>query len=326
MKLSLTGELALLEKIRKKLSKKSKAVLTGIGDDAAVLKPHTRNLVASTDMMLEGVHFDLRLITPRQLGFKLISVNVSDIYAMGGEPAFVLLGVAVSGDTEEKFVDNFLHGVEEACKKYKVSVVGGDVSSSKKGMAFSATLMGRVEKPVMRSGAKAGHGIYVTGTLGDSACGLELLKRIGHAIDFESPVKMPLEWRTMEPLLRRHLIPLARRPGAWSKSAEALIDLSDGLLIDLTRLCSESKVGAKIFAERVPLSKEMIAVSMAMGRDPIGFALSGGEDYEMLFTSLSKGNIKGATRIGEVTRSGMSIIGKDGKERPFGPEGYQHFR
>jgi thiamine-monophosphate kinase len=326
MKLSLTGELVLLEKIRKKLSKRSKAVLAGIGDDAAVLKPDTGNLVASTDMMLEGVHFDLGLITPRQLGFKLISVNVSDIYAMGGKPAFALLGIAVHGDTEEEFVDKFLYGVEEACAKYKMSVVGGDVSSSKKGMAFSATLMGHVKKPVMRSGAKAGHGIYVTGTLGDSACGLELLKRIGHIVDFENPVKMPLKWSLMEPLLRKHLMPVARRPGAWSGSAEALIDLSDGLLIDLTRLCSESKVGAKVFAEKVPMSKEMIAVSMAMGRDPIGFALSGGEDYEMLFTSLTKGKIKGATRIGEVTRSGMSIVNKGRKERPFGPEGYQHFR
>jgi thiamine-monophosphate kinase len=136
MKLSRTGELALLEKIRKRLSKRTKAVLTGIGDDAAVLKPDTRSLAASTDMMLEGVHFDLRLITPRQLGFKLISVNVSDIYAMGGEPAFALLGIAVRGDTEEKFVDKFLDGVEEACAKYRVSVVGGDVSSSKRHIRY----------------------------------------------------------------------------------------------------------------------------------------------------------------------------------------------
>jgi thiamine-monophosphate kinase len=326
MKLSRTGELALLEKIRKRLSKRTKAVLVGIGDDAAVLRPDARSLAASTDMMLEGVHFDLRLITPRELGFKLISVNVSDIYAMGGEPAFALLGIAVRGDTEEEFVDKFLYGVEEACAKYKASVVGGDVSSSKKGMAFSATLMGHVQEPIMRSGAKAGHGIYVTGTLGDSACGLELLKRIGHTIDFESPIKMPLEWGIMEPLLRKHLTPAARRPGAWSGSAAALIDLSDGLLIDLTRLCTESKVGARIFADKVPMSKEMMAVSAAMGRDPIGFALSGGEDYEMLFTARTKGNIRGATRIGEVTRSGMSIVSKGGKERPFGPEGYQHFR
>jgi thiamine-monophosphate kinase len=326
MKLSRTGELALLEKIRKRLSKRSKAVLTGIGDDAAVLKSDTGNLAASTDMMLEGVHFDLRLITPRQLGFKLISVNVSDIYAMGGEPAFALLGIAASGDTEEKFIDDFLYGVKEACAKYKVSVVGGDVSSSKKGMAFSATLMGHVKKPVMRSGAKAGHGIYVTGTLGDSSCGLELLKRIGHTIDFKSPVKMPLKWSLTEPLLRKHLTPSARRPGAWSGSAAALIDLSDGLLIDLTRLCTESGVGARIYADRIPLSKELIAVSMAMGRDPMGFALSGGEDYEMLFAARTKGKFRGATRIGEATRSKMSIVGKDGKERPFGPEGYQHFR
>jgi thiamine-monophosphate kinase len=130
----------------------------------------------------------------------------------------------------------------------------------------------------------------------------------------------------MEPLLRKHLTPSARRPGVWSKSAAAIIDLSDGLLIDLTRLCAESKVGAKIFADKVPMSKEMIAVSTAMGRDPIGFALAGGEDYEMLFASRTKGKIRGATLIGEVTASGMSIVLADGTEKGFGPEGYQHFK
>ncbi len=327
MKLSQKGELPLLEKIRKRLSRKTRAVLTGIGDDAAVLRPGGRGkLLASTDMMLEGVHFDLGLVTPRQLGFKLLSVNVSDIYAMGGRPAFALLGIAVPGDTDEEFIEKFLDGIEEACNRYKVSVVGGDVSSSKKGMAFSATIMGYVEKPLKRSGARAGHGIYVTGALGESACGLELLKRIGHCVEFETPVKMPLKWKFMEPLLRRHLMPDARRPGAWSKRASALIDVSDGLLIDLTRLCAESNAGARIYAGIIPLSKELIVVSMALGRDPLGFALSGGEDYELLFTAPGKSRIRGATCIGEITESGMSIVHEDGTERAFGPEGYQHFK
>ncbi len=326
MKLSSGGELPLLDKIRKRLATRKKAVLTGIGDDAAVLGPDPRKLLITTDMMVEGVHFDPRLVTARQLGFKLVSVNVSDIYAMGGEPAFVLLGLAVSGDTEEEFVDQLLDGVGEACKHYKVSVVGGDVSSAKQGMALAATVIGYAEAPVRRSGARPSHGIYVTGTLGDSACGLEVLRRIGHQIDFSRPVSMPLKWNLTEPLLRKHLRPVAARPGKWIGEASALIDISDGLLIDLTRLCIESGTGAKIYAKKIPLSTEIIPVAMSLGRDPMEFALSGGEDYELLFTTPAKGKIRGATRIGEVTHSGMTLVRRDGTEKPFGPEGYQHFK
>lgn len=325
MRLSSRGELYLLDKIRKRLSARSKAVLMGIGDDAAVLAGDDKKLLATNDMMVEGVHFELRLVTPRQLGFKLISVNVSDIYAMGGQPTFALVGIAVPGDTGEEFIDEFLDGVDEACKDFGVSVVGGDVSSSRKGMALSVTLLGHAEKPLLRSGARPGNGIYVTGTLGDSACGLEVLRRIAHAVDLETPVHIPLEWKLVEPLLRRHLMPRPRQPQAWSEDASALIDISDGLLIDLTRLCSESGVGARIYADRVPLSRELIPVAMSIGRDPQEFALTGGEDYELLFTSPQKGKIEGATRIGEIVPSGMTIVRADGTEREFGPEGYQHF-
>jgi thiamine-monophosphate kinase len=326
MKLSDAGELYLLDKIRERLGVRRKAVVTGIGDDAAVLAADDRKLLATTDMMLEGVHFDPGLVTPRQLGFKLIGVNVSDIYAMGGRPAFALLGIAAPGDTGEEFVEGLLDGVDEACKAFGVSVVGGDVSSSRKGMALSATLLGHAEKPLLRSGARPGDGIYVTGTLGDSSCGLEVLRSIAHPVDLGRPVHMAMEWNLIEPLLRRHLMPKPRRPGGWAGEASALIDVSDGLLIDLTRLCSESAVGARIYAERVPLSRELIPVAMSLGRDPRGFALTGGEDYELLFTSRREGNIRGATRIGEVVGSGMTIVGSDGSEREFGPEGYQHFR
>jgi thiamine-monophosphate kinase len=326
MRLSDAGELHLLDRIRKRLGARRRAVLTGIGDDAAVLAADRRKLLATTDMMLEGVHFDLGLVTPRQLGFKLISVNVSDIYAMRGRPAFALLGIAVPGDTGEEFIDGLLDGVDEACQAFGVTVVGGDVSSSLSGMALSATLLGHAEKPLLRSGARPGDGIYVTGTLGDSACGLEVLRRIAHPVDFGTPVHLAMEWGLIEPLLRRHLMPRPRRPGAWAEDASALIDVSDGLLIDLTRLCSESGVGARIYAERVPLSRELIPVAMSLGREPQEFALSGGEDYELLFTSRRRGNIRGATRIGEVVASGMTMVRSDGTEREFGPEGYQHFK
>ncbi len=327
MKLSRRGELYLLDKIRNRFGLRRGAVIKGIGDDAAVLRSRPGRLVLTTDMMLEGVHFDPGLITPLQLGFKLLSVNVSDIYAMAGRPAFALLGIAVPGDTDEKFIDRFLDGVEEACGTYGLSVIGGDVSSAKKA-AYSATVLGYVDRPVYRSGARAGHRIYVTGTLGDSACGLALLKRIKRPVELNRPSGRPFGWKLMEPVLRRHLMPEARRPGAISRHASALIDLSDGLLIDLTRLCAESKVGARLYSDRIPLSEETRALCVQLGLDPLELALTGGEDYELLFTAPKGrrfGSLK-ATDIGEITASGTTILYKGIGEMPFGPEGYQHFK
>jgi thiamine-monophosphate kinase len=167
MRLSQVGELALLEKIRARFSKKSRAVLTGIGDDAAILRIEPGELLATSDMMVEGVHFDRALITPFQLGFKLVSVNVSDIYAMGGKPRFVLLDVAAPDETGTGFIDGLLDGVASANERYGMSLVGGDVSSSMDGVVLSATVLGKGDRSVKRSGAKPGDGIYVTGNLGD---------------------------------------------------------------------------------------------------------------------------------------------------------------
>ena len=130
----------------------------------------------------------------------------------------------------------------------------------------------------------------------------------------------------MKPLLQRHLMPSARKPGAWAKKATAMIDISDGLLIDLGRLCAESKRGARIYAERIPISNEMKAVARALGKDPMTFAMTGGEDYELLFTSDANAPVRGAMRIGDVTRSGTVLVLSDGTEKRFGHEGYQHFK
>jgi thiamine-monophosphate kinase len=322
MKLSEKGELSLLEAIRSKFPTRSKTVITGIGDDAAVLKP---DLLVTTDMMLEGVHFDLRLITPFQLGFKLISVNVSDIYAMGGRPSFILLGIAVPGRTEDAFIQRFFDGVKAAIRLYKLSLVGGDVSSSKKDMVVSATLLGYAKKPIGRSGAKPGDRIYVTGNLGDSACGLELLKKINRQVEFDKPLNSPLRWNVMKPLLKKHLMPQAVNPGKFAKAATAMIDLSDGLFIDLTRLCIESNVGAKIYKSRIPVSNSMKTASAFLGLDPFRLAVAGGEDYELLFTAPPRKR-PGAICIGEITESGMLVVDEYGAEKPFAPEGYQHFK
>jgi thiamine-monophosphate kinase len=365
MKLSQLGELSLLEQIRKSFCKKSKNIIVGIGDDAAVLKPIDKKLLLTTDMMVEGVHFDLGFITPYQLGFKLTSVNVSDIYAMGGKPFYLLLNIAVNKDTNIKFIDSLLDGVKDAINLYDTILIGGDISATNTGIALSATLVGYTKKHIKRSGAKTGDRIYVTGFLGDSACGFELLKKIRKPVPIENIVpppltpparggecfkipspsrgegkgggasidpefwtmysKMELSWNMVEPLLKRHLMPQARDPKKFAQYATSMIDISDGLLIDLSRLCSESKVGARIYIENIPLSPALKKTAAHLSISPIKLALSGGEDYEMLFTAPATKKVK-AIHIGEITESERVIVDSSGRERPFSTKGYQHFR
>src|SRR4030042_4789859 len=351
MKLSQIGELSLLEQIRRSFCKKSKNIIVGIGDDAAVVKPLGKNLLVTTDMMVEGVHFELSFTTPYQLGFKLISVNVSDVYAMGGKPFYLLLNIAVNKNTNKKFMDRLFDGVKDALTLYNAILIGGDLSATNAGTALSATVIGYVKKHIPRSGANIGDKIYVTGYLGNSACGLELLKKIKKPVPLQSsklkeqgakrkelkakskdtmpyaPRPMPLKgfpWRVFEPLLRRHLMPEARDSKKFITVATSMIDVSDGLLIDLWRLCSESKVGARIYIENIPLSPELKQAASHLGISPIKLALSGGEDYELLFTAPATKKVK-AIYIGEITESERVIVDSSGREIPLVPEGYQHF-
>jgi len=338
MKLSQIGERTLLEQIRKRFEKRSPDIVIGIGDDAALLKPFKKNILVTTDMMVEGVHFNMDFITPYQLGFKLVSVNVSDIYAMGGIPRFLLLCIAMNKNTATETFDTFFDGVHEQMKHYGLSLVVGDISSASKGMSLSATLIGYAEKCLKRSGAKKGDRIYVTGNLGDSACGLELLKKIKRPIPIEISkeqrakskelrIKMlpkGLTWNDVEPLLTRHLMPKARDPRRFIRYATSMIDISDGLLIDLSRLCDESKVGAGIYTKNIPVSSELKRAASCLGISPIRLALSGGEDYELIFTAPRDKRVK-AIYIGDIAESERVIIDSSGKKKTFSAEGYQHF-
>lgn len=341
MKLSQISELYLLDQIRKGFPQKVRNIAVGIGDDAAVINPPREHLLVTTDMMIEGVHFDLRFVMPFQLGFKLISVNVSDIYAMGGKPFCCLLNVAVGRNMRAEFVEKLFDGVREAMGLYHTALVGGDLSAADR-VSLSATLIGHAEKYITRSGAKAGDRIYVTGTLGDSACGLEVLKRVGENIPIQQTAggearrtkssdavlsklaRLGLKYEMVDRLLRRHLMPEAREPAGFVKCATSMIDVSDGLLIDLSRLCDESKVGARIYAENVPLSPQLKSVASRLGISALELALSGGEDYELLFTA-PRGKRINAAYIGDMTESGRVIVDSRGKERSFTAKGYQHF-
>ncbi|MEW6002742.1 MAG: thiamine-phosphate kinase [Nitrospirota bacterium] len=336
MKLSQTGELSLIELIRDRFREKSRGVIVGIGDDAAVIKPPDKNLLVTTDTMVEKFHFDLSFITPYQLGFKLVSVNVSDIYSMGGKPLFLLLNISAKKNTEMTFIDSFFDGLRDSMDRYGVNLIGGDLSSSYRDMTLSATVLGVAKRPIRRSGAKIGDKIYISGNIGDSACGLELLKKIRKPFPFSHPspsmgkgkgggeILRGLPWKAIEPLIRKHLLPIAREPKEFASYASAMIDVSDGLLIDLWRLCNESKVGARIYIKKIPLSSELKQAASHLGLSPLKLALSGGEDYELLFTASPKKKVK-AIHIGEITESERVIVDATGREKPFTPEGYQHF-
>ena len=326
MKLSDAGELSLLEIIRKRFGKRSKAIILGIGDDSAVICPKNSHMLLTTDMMVEGVHFDLSWTTPFQLGFKLVSVNVSDIFAMGGDPKFLLLNVSASKDTTLDFFSKLFDGIEMAMKKYTISLVGGDISSSKN-IVLSATVAGYANKFLARRGAKAGDRIYVTGHIGDAACGLALMKIIMKkvAIELGEKQKFPLSWDIVSPLIERHLMPVARDSHRFKKAATAMIDISDGLMIDLSRLCKESKVGALVYANKIPLSNELKKAAGYLGLSPLALALGGGEDYELLFTAPATKKVN-AYCIGEVVRTGIFLVDERGHKRKASIEGYQHFK
>jgi thiamine-monophosphate kinase len=324
MKLGRAGELPLIEGIRTRFAPASRSILTGIGDDCAVLRPGAGRMVVTTDLMAEGVHFDPAYTTPRQLGHKLISVNVSDVYAMGGSPAHVLLSLALPARSDTRFLDGLLDGVHEALSLYRASLVGGDISSSGDGAVLNATVIGYARRPVLRSGARPGDRIYVTGPLGDAAAGLELLKRIGKPVDLGRPRQRPLKWSIMEPLLHRHLMPVVRAPGAIAARATAMIDISDGLSLDLWRLAEESGVGARIYEERLPLSDAMRQAAARLCLDPLELALAGGEDYELLFTAPRRVRVRGVC-IGEVVAGGLTLVHPDGTTEPLRPRGYLHF-
>ncbi len=325
MRLSEAGELPLLDLLKERFGIRRPGIVLGIGDDSAVIKTRSGNMLLTTDMMVEGVHFDFNWITPFQLGYKVVSVNVSDIYAMGGQPEFMLLDFAAPGYFTKGQFDSLLDGIERALKTYDLSLIGGDISAAPK-VVLSATVTGHATRIIGRAGAKTGDFIYVSGNLGDSACGLEVLRRIGRTVIPEKDEKIDFGpgWKTVGPLVRRHLMPLARDPRAFLRGATSMMDISDGLFIDLSRLCKESGVGAKIYVDKIPMSEELRKTSGYLGLRPLDFAVGGGEDYEILFTAPAGVRV-GAFCIGEITRAGLTVVDHEGKSKKMKIKGYRHF-
>lgn len=324
--LSTIGEFGIIKRLRTRHAGKSPEILKGIGDDAAALKIKSQITLITTDMLLEEIHFDLSFTTFYQLGYKILAVSISDILAMGGKPRYFLLGMGLPATCLASDIDELYSGIMNLAKKFKVSVIGGDTCASGKGLVLSGTLLGEAKGIITRSGARPGDAIFVTDSLGDSAMGLELLKKL--KIKKPGPRLFGTNLKALSPdirtLIKKHLMP---EPKALEKTSgiTSMIDVSDGLLMDLSHICDESNAGALIYIDKIPISKELALAAKKMGADPLKFALKGGEDYILLFTAPSDIKIN-AVRIGEIIKKGRCLVDARGRKTPFKAEGYEHFK
>jgi thiamine-monophosphate kinase len=312
------GEFALIDAIARTLGKpRDRSVLVGIGDDAAVLKYDKKHyMLLTVDMMVEGDHFNRRWSTPEQIGMKATEVNVSDIAAMGGLPRYALVSISLPEDIPVEFVMAVYGGMNRVAHKHNLDIIGGNTTHGKY-LIIDVIIVGFVEKDrlCLRSGAKAGDVICVTGDLGKSAAGLETLKA------------------GLRGNVKSHLEPKCRLKEARTISiyANAMIDVSDGLASEVSHICEKSNAGAEIFKERIPISKNTRALAKQLGKDPYDFALHGGEDFELVFTipeeKLAKIKINcPITVVGRILdrKKGVYLKDKGGKIRLTG--GYDHFK
>lgn len=336
MDLAEIGEFGLIKRVRRHFARSKESIVIGMGDDAAAVRLSNRRLLLLTsDLLVEDVHFNLSYSSFFQIGRKALTANVSDIAAMGGIPLYTLVSLAIPKRYRVEDIEHLYKGMMDLSSKLNISLVGGDTSYSRKGFFLSLFVVGEVEEDlvVTRSGAKDGDCIFVTGTLGDSAAGLELLK---------GGLKPRAGDKGLSYLIRRHLEPDPRliegRFIATNRLAAAMIDISDGLAIDLHHICEESRVGAEIFEERIPISDKIKRAKAHLKRSPLFYALGGGEDYELLFTVdkrcteevlrlCKKGRLR-ARYIGNILplKKGMSIIDSNGNRRELKITGYEHFK
>ncbi len=345
--LAALGEFGVIGLIRQQAAHRSPGTIRGIGDDAAVVAaPEGMRLLLTTDMLLEGVHFQRRWGGLRDLGRKTVAVNVSDIAAMGGRPLYALLGLAFPPDgTTLEELKALLAGMEEEAATYGVTLVGGDTCGSQSGLVLSVTLVGAAPLgplPV-RSGARPGDSLWVTGMLGGSAAGLAALEMgLCPAAEWPADLRRPgwldvEEESAIQAAIRAHLTPVPRLKAgqALVGCATAMIDVSDGVASDVLHLCEESGVAARVSAEQIPLHPGAVVMARLTGRDVLDLALRGGEDYELLFTAATDPRplVAEAAPDLRVTRIGEMLAGlplprlmqSGGREEPL-IGGFDHLR
>lgn len=287
--LSSLGEFGLIEHLTQQFKINQKSTLVGIGDDAAVLDFQDKKIVVSTDLLIEGVHFDLSYMPLKHLGYKAVVANVSDICAMNATPTQVTISIAVSNRFTLEALEELMAGIALASDVYKVDVIGGDTTSSQKGLIISITAIGTInfEETVLRSGAKEGDLLVVTGDLGAAYMGLQVLEREKQVFQVNPNNQPVLDDYTY--LIERQLKPEARTDvkGLLEKlevNPTSMIDISDGLSSEIIHICKQSNVGCNIYEEKIPADPQLISTCEEFNLDITTIALNGGEDYELLFT------------------------------------------
>ncbi len=330
------GEERLIKDLGKRFPSRKPNLIKSIGDDCCVVGVSSKKvLLATTDILIEGVHFKKNYTAPYVLGRKAISISVSDIAAMGGRPGFALVSIAMPGDTLKSYIDELYRGIKDCSSEFACRVAGGNTARLPGRVMVGTTVFGEAEqgRVVFRSGARPGHRIFVTGTLGDSALGLKVLGRYGE--------------KALKGLFRKaalkHLDPTPRIKAGIRLSSKglcsAMIDVSDGLLLDLKRLCESSRVSAVIEAERLPLSDEVRRFFSNRPKALCSIALTGGEDYELLFTApedssrdilrLSRELKLRITDIGSITGPGRNVeikaVDSAGRAMVVKRPGFTHF-
>ena len=334
LKIQDIGEFGFIESIKDNCHYSLHRLIKGIGDDCAVIGPYDGHVfLITTDMLVENIHFLMEKMPPEHLGQKAIAVNLSDIAAMGGTPLHCFVSIAIPKSMDVSALHSVYTGMKTMCRKYGVNILGGDTSASPEKLMINVTLIGEAleEDVLYRKGAVPGDRIYVTGTLGDSAGGLKLIRE---------DASVQEKWALT--LIETHNRPVpfleAGRIIARSKFAGAMIDISDGFISDLRHICQASGVGARFFCTAIPLSEELRILTETKTLDPYEFALYGGEDYRLLITvplkncdefeSLFEGeNPCRVFQVGEITvQKEIRMVMADGEEKVCHARGFDHFQ
>lgn len=326
------GHFGLIDRLTQGTENVNGSTIVGVGDDAAVIDAGDKYILISTELMLEGVHFDLTYFPLKHLGYKLVVAGASDIIAMNGTPRQVTVSLGVSARFSVEHLEELYEGVKTACKEYSIDLVGGDTTASVNGLALSVTAVGDVakEKLVRRSGAKVNDLVCITSDLGAAYMGLHLLERERIALDGH-PNPNP-DFKGHEYILRRWLKPDLRLDIVKALEAEgivpsAMIDITDGLASDALQLCKASGCGVRLYLERIPIAAETRAMAEELHADPIVAMLNGGDDYELMFTVPLEMKDKvlhfgGVDVIGHITESGAVLVTPEGGELPLTAPGF----
>lgn len=325
MKLKEIGEFGFIKRISSQFNALLPEDILGIGDDCAVIPQGGSNLIVTTDMLVEDVHFLRSKISAFELGYKSLAVNLSDIAAMGGEPIASFISLALPADIDVDYMEEFYKGYNKLSAQHSVPLLGGDTTKSPDKLVINVAVLGKAKRPVLRSMAKPNQHICVTGPLGSSACGLHLVLNSLKGVDS---------------LLSAHNMPVPRiQEGLLIGSAAGIggmMDISDGMGSDMSHIIEHSGVGARIFLDKLPISEDCIATAGLYGLDPVELAVSGGEDYELLFT-FDKEEFEHLAAefkaefgrdlyvIGETTESGKFEYMKDGLVVDRNLKGFNHF-